>query len=358
MLCVQFAAAEEHSAAGALSRGGARPQQQPDASPLAAPQGTCSGPGPLSGWAQGHCPGTQFNLTGHETRHAAWIRPPSSGAPTGGTAASEGSSGWGHAAWQSPPGSGALGGGTAASQGSSGWGHAAWASPPRSGALTGATSASEGSPAWGTPPEPALTPSGVAFPTLGAISALRAAADCTANSAQDGTQWRASAWPARDASDPCSSALASADATDSGGGQRWAGARSPDPTLRPGLGAVRSGGGWPWAETRSPNPDLSPGPVGTPRGAGAHGAFVHAWDGDEDEAPSPSPLAALEPLAPAALSPRSAVKQQVRPTCCPEPFPVNNMSGQLCLSANATPHTIIKLCARAGRAVATPPSSR
>ena len=312
---MQFAAAEAHLAAGALSQGGPRPQQ-PNASALAAPHGTGSAPGAPQAhgdWAQGRTPGAEPYFTGPDTRRAAWRSPQSSGAPTGGTIGSERSSGWGHAAWRSPPGSGALVGGTIASQGGVGWGNAAWASPPRSGAPTGGTVASEGSSAGDTPPVPGLTPSGVTFPALGALSALCAAGACTPDSAHHSAQWRANAWPAPGAADPSNNAPA--DAADSGSRRRWDQAGSPDPTLSPGLGAVARGSAWRWAEARSPNPDLSPGLGGTPDGAGAHAAYMRAWDGDGGGAPCPSALAALAPLAQAALSPRSAVKQQVCLTC-------------------------------------------
>ena len=60
---------------------------------------------------------------------------------------------------------------------------------------------------------------------------------------------------------------------------------------------------------------MSPGFGGTPRGTAAHDAYMGAWDGYGGAAPSPSAYSALKTLAPDALSPRSAVKQQVRPIC-------------------------------------------
>lgn len=297
---VQFAAAEANPASAALSRGGPRPQQ-PTASPPAIPRGMGSAQGapPAHGTRQGHSPGTEPYSAGH----AAWRSPPSSGAPTGGACASEGSSGWGHAAWRSPPGSGALMGGPGVPQGSSGWGHAAWRSPPGSGAPTGGTFRSEGSSAGGTPPGPALA----------ALLVPGTAAASMADSVHDSAQWRADARPAMAAADPSNSAWGAAGAADSGDRRRWDGARSPDPALSPGFGPVRSGGGGRWAEARSP--DLSPGLGGTPHGAGAHDAYMGAWDGAGGGAPSHSAFAALETLVPDALSSRSAVKQQVRHIC-------------------------------------------
>ena len=279
-LCVQFAAAEARPGSAALSRGGPQ-MQQPTASSPAAPRGTGSAqsaPPAHGSWSQGHSPGTEPYSAGRDI---------------------------GQAAWRSPPGSGALMGGPGAPEGSSGWGHAAWRSPPGLGAPTGGTFGSEGSSAGGTPPGPALA----------VLSASRAAAASTPDSAQDSAQWRADAWPAMAAADPSNSAWGAAGAADSGGRRRWDKARSPDPSLSPGIGAVWSGGGVPWAEDRSPCPDLSPGLGGTPRGAAAHNAYMGAWDGDGGGAHSHSAIAALEALAPDALSPRSAVKQQVRPIC-------------------------------------------
>ena len=279
-LCVQFAAAEARPGSAALSRGGPRPQQ-PTASPPAAPRGMGSAPSapPAHGsWSQGHSPSTEPYSAGRDI---------------------------GQAAWRSPPGSGALMGGPGAPQGSSGWGHAAWRSPPGSGAPTGGTFGSAGSSAGGTPPGPALA----------MLSASRAAAASMPDNSQDSAQWRADAWPAMAAADPSNSAWGAAGAADSSGRRRWDEARSPDPTLSPGVGAVWSGGKVPWADARSPNPDLSPGLGGTPRGAGAHNAYMGAWDGDGGGAPSHSAFAALKTLASNALSPRSAVKQQVRPIC-------------------------------------------
>ena len=239
-LCTQFAAAEAHPASAGMSRGG--PQlQQPTASSPAAPRGIGSAAGapPAHGRrSQGHSPGTEPYDAGQDTLHAASRSPPSSGAPAGGTYASEGSSGWGHAAWRSPPGSGALVGGLGVPQGSSGWGHAAWRSPPGSGAPTGGTFGSEGSSAGGTPPGPAPTPSGAAVSSLGALSALRAASVSMPNSEQDRSKWCANARLAEAAAGPGNSAWAAAGGADSGGRRRWDGARSPDPTLSPGVGAV------------------------------------------------------------------------------------------------------------------------